>query len=397
MSEFDLFPIAGMNTAFKDDTTLYRGGKEPRLYVRDAVNVDITQDGKLFLRSGLARVSSTPFKNLWESPLHREVFGTVGAMWVKVDPTTWDYQELITLGEEDVSHEVLNNLVCVAGPAGIFTFNGSVANCLTLDNPAPPFVISSSGALTQGTYGVAVAWLRGQQESGTSEITFSEVEAGGALDITFPICLDDSVTGTRLYLTRANGGELTWAGDYPVSGSAIHIPLLPAPGRPAQFRALSPMPTGLYLKYWRGRLLTAKGNVLRWSEPMAFHLHDERHGYVQMPQRITFVAPVDGGIWVGQIDHVAFLQGTEPGDLVLAKRASRPPVPGSAISVSAEIVGGNISPDGSPVVAWLAENGYVLGTSSGALIEPQANVMTGIIANHGSSVVLDRRLTTAVI
>ncbi|MGY2498914.1 hypothetical protein, partial [Klebsiella pneumoniae] len=96
-----------------------------------------------------------------------------------------------------------------------------------------------------------------------------------------------------------------------------------------------------YLKYWRGRLLIANGNVLRWSEALAYHLHDERHGFVQMPQRITFVQPVDGGIWVGQVDHVAFLAGAEPGALSLSRKASRAPIPGSAILVPAEVVGSN--------------------------------------------------------
>lgn len=386
-----IMPLAGINNVGEDAAL-----QGERLFVRDALNVNVTPAGKAEIRPGARLVTAQRYRNLWQSPLHGDAFATLGADWVKLDPATWAHEVLATAGEGDVEHEVLNNLVCAAAPAGIFTFDGRSAQRLTLDTPAPPFVLTGSGSLPAGTYGVAVAWLRGTQESAPSPITFAEVGEAGALVVTLPMCLDASVTGARLYLTRQNGGELLLAGDYALASPSIRLPLLPDLGRPAQFRHLSPMPTGKYLKYWRGRLLVANGNVLRWSEALAYHLHDERHGFVQMPQRITFVQPVDGGIWVGQVDHVAFLAGAEPGALSLSRKASRAPIPGSAILVPAEVVGSNASPGGSPVAVWLAENGYVMGTSGGDLAEVHAGVMAGITGQRGTSVVLDRRLTTAV-
>jgi len=386
-----IMPLAGINNVGEDAAL-----QGERLFVRDALNVNVTPAGKAEIRPGARLVTAQRYRNLWQSPLHGDTFATLGTDWVKVDPSTWLHRVLAAVGDGDAAYEVLNNQVVVAAPAGIFTFDGSVAQRLTLDTPAPPFVMAESGSLPAGTYGVAVAWLRGAQESAQSEIAFTEVGDAGALSVTLPMCLDASVTGARLYLTRQNGGELLLAGDYALASPGIRLPLLPDLGRPAQFRHLSPMPTGKYLKYWRGRLLVANGNVLRWSEALAYHLHDERHGFVQMPQRITFIQPVDGGIWVGQVDHVAFLAGAEPGALSLSRKASRAPIPGSAILVPAEVVGSNASPGGSPVAVWLAENGYVMGTGGGDLAEVHAGVMAGITGQRGTSVVLDRRLTTAV-
>ena len=394
MAETRLLPLAGINTV-GDDAALMRGGDAPRLYLRDALNVDVTAEGKARLRQSLEQVSATPYANLWQSPLHGDIFATLGADWVKVDPSTWEHRMLATVGEGYAAHEVLNNQVAVAAPAGIFTFDGNGAQRLTLETPAAPFVMTDSGSLPAGTYGAAVAWLRGAQESAPSEIAFTDVPEAGGLSITLPLCLDASVTGARLYLTRHNGGELLLAGDYPLN-QPIHLPLLPEPGRAALFRHLSPMPTGQWLKVWRGRLLTARANVLRWSEALTYHLHDERHGFVQMPQRITFVQPVDGGIWVGQVDHVAFLAGAEPGALSLSRKASRAPIPGSATLVPAEVVGSTASSGGAPVALWLAENGYVLGASDGGLSEVHANVLSGITAQRGTAVVLDRRVYAAV-
>ncbi|QNK68448.1 PLxRFG domain-containing protein [Variovorax sp. PAMC26660] len=302
----------------------------PRLFVRDAVNVDLTPAGKAEIRPAVRKVSDKPITHLWASPLHGDTFGALGDQWVRVDPTTWDTKGLATVGEGDLSFEVLNNQVLAAGPAGIYVFDGAVARRLTIDTPPPPMVAATDGALVPGSYGVAVAWLRGATESAPSGITHLAVPVGAGLEITLPLCMDASVTHARLYFTHPDGGELARGEEYPISTASVTVPLLPRLGAPPQFLHKSPMPTGKFLKYWRGRLLTARANVLRFSEPLAYHLHDERHGFVQMPQRITFVLPVDGGIWVGQVDHVAFLEGATLDGLTLQRKAARAPVPGSA-------------------------------------------------------------------
>lgn len=394
MADVSLMPMAGMNTV-AEDAALHQRGEVPRLYLRDAVNMILTPAGKPELRPGVRRVTATRYKNLWQSPLHGDTFATLDGQWVRIG-AGWSSEALATIGDGPAFHEVLNNVVCVAGPNGIFTFNGSNAQRLTIDTPAAPLVMTGSGSLEEGRYGVAVSWLRDGLESGLSRVTTVDAQGGGSLEITLPLAADQSITGARLYLTKQNGGELARAGDYAANELPIHIPLLPELGAYAKFQHLSPMPTGKYLGYWRGRIVTASANVLRFSEALAFHLHDERHGFVQMPQRITFVRPVDGGLWVGQMDHVAFLSGTTPADLSVVRKASKAPVPGSAILMDSDAVGAELSGGGGAVAMWLAENGYVIGTNEGATVELQAGVMSGIAGQAGTSVVFERRAITAV-
>jgi len=396
MTNVRLMPVTGMNTV-KEDAALYAGGDDTKLQVRDAVNLDITPAGKVALRPAVDKVSDIPYGNLWQSPLHGDVFATFAGNWVHVDPLTWSAQTLSTIGTGDVSHEILNNLVCVAGPAGIYTYNGMVAQRLVIETPSAPLVTTGNGSLSSGAYGVAIAWMRGAMVSATSEMKTVQVEANGSLSVTFPLCLDSTITHVRLYLTKPNGGELARAEDYAISTITVDITLLPALGAKAQFQYMSPMPTGQYLKYWRGRLLTVRGNVLRFSEALAYHIHDERHGFVQMPQRITFVLPVDGGIWVGQVDHVAFLAGETPDNLNMQRKAAHAPVPGSAILVDAATLGGELSQGGSGSALWLSDNGYVVGSASGQTIELHGGVMSGITANSGTSVVIGERVMTVVV
>lgn len=167
-------------------------------------------------------------------------------------------------------------------------------------------------------------------------------------------------------------------------------------GFEAQFENYSPMPIGKYFDYWNGRLVTADKNIIYFSEPMAYHLHDEKYGFVMLPQRITFLMPVDNGIWVGQVDHVVFLSGGQPDEMTFIRKTAHAPVPSSAIMVDSETVGGDISQGGAKSALWLAENGYVIGTSTGQIIELHAGTLHGITAKSGRSVRLGRRIITAL-
>lgn len=394
MKSTPIAPLAGIDNFSPRDDALQVGGNAPKVYLRDAVNV-VINNARASMRPGLRPVTSTPYADLWQSPLHGDTFARLGAQWVKVNTADWSHEVLAEVGGGALPHLVLNGTVLVAGPAGIFQYDGRTAQPFTLSAPAAPVVTASAGSLEAGDYGVAVAWLRGALESPLSPMTTHKSAAAGGLQVLLPMALDPTITGVRMYLTRHNGGELLRGEDYPVGTTVVNLPTLPKLGAPTQFRHMDPMPTGQYLGLWRGRLVVAQGRALRFSEAMAYHVHDPRHGFVQMPQRITFVAPVDGGLWVGQVDHVVFLRGTAPQELVFERKTSRAPVPGSTVALASDEAG-EASGGGRAVVAWLSSVGFAMGTPDGAIIEPQAQRLRSIGATAGSTVVQHHRLTTAL-
>lgn len=409
MTAIRLMPVAGINNT-ADDDALWQQSDSPRLFVRDAVNVDINPSGRVRLRKSGQQTTDTPFKNLWQSPLHQDVFASLDNQLVKVDPDSWSH-EVIYDGVDTslVCYELINNAVFISTTDGIFIYKGgATAQALTIDTPATPMLSQkNNGQLYGGTYTVAIAWLKGQVESGLSESASIEIgqqqdasdydKAYAAIHVALPYCLDDSVTGVRVYVTSRNGASLMHYGDYPVNSLSIDIHSVDGLGMAAKFEYLSPMPAGRMMKYWNGRLLTADKNILRFSQALTYHLHDERHDFVLLPERITFAEPVDGGIWVGQVTHVVFLSGATPGEMALQRKSSRAPVPFSSLSLDSQQVGSEISQGGGKTALWLAENGYILGTSSGQVIELHAGIMKGISAKSGTSVVLDRRIQTAVV
>lgn len=390
MADYSLVPVAGINNV-AEDAALRRGGDAPHLFVRDARNVNVTLAGKIELRQGSEQVTNVEYKNLWQSPLHDDLFGTLNGDLVLIDRAAWTHKVLAFIGEGDVSFIVLNANILVAGQEGLFVYNGDTTLRMTLDTPPYPFVMADDGgSLLPGDYGVAVSFLRGKLESALSEMTVVSLNELGALQVVLPTCADASVQGVRLYLTDPNGAEPRRVGDYSV-GAQVRIPLITQLGAVSPFRHMDSMPTGKWLRYWRGRILTAKGRVLRFSEPLAYHVHDAQHGHIQFPQRITFVEPVDGGIWVGQVDHVLFLAGTALNGLAVVRKPTKPPVSGSSKLLPAEVAGG-----GEIAVVWLAENGFVGGTTDGGIREIHAGILKGIAGASGQTVVLDRRLLTAL-
>lgn len=394
MKAISIGPLAGIDNASERDDALQVGGQDRRVYLRDAVNV-LIENGRASMRKGLRQVSTTPYADLWQSPLHGDAFARLGGQWVKVNTADWSHEVLATVGNGPLGHLVLNGKVMVAAPMGVFEYDGQAAKPLALDAPPEPMLSASAGAMVGGQYGMAVAWLRGQTEGPLSPMVTITVPQDGQIDAILPMAFDPSVTGVRLYSTRPDGGELLRLGDYPRTGATVALPTLPALGAPPPFQHMEPMPSGRYLGQWNGRLVVAVGSKLRFSQAMAYHVHDPLHDFVQMPQRITFVAPVDGGIWVGQVDHVVFLRGAAPGELVLERKTGRAPVPGSVVALHSDEAG-EAAGGGRAAVAWLSSVGFVLGTPDGGIIEPQSKRLRGIGAAAGSTVVKHGRLVAAI-
>ena len=389
MPNQSFMPCFGIDNT-SEDAAMVQGGREPYVYVRDAVNVNVTPAGKVEVIASGSKVTDSKFQNLWQSPLHKDIFAILGNEWVKVNTSDWSYSTLADIGSSDLYHTVLNNLVVVAGKHGIYTYDGQTCQRLTIDAPPAPFLASAIADHTQ-TRSIAVSWRRGDMESSLS----SYVTMGVDGDIALPMVTDPSVTSVNIYATNVGGTDMQLAGTANRDATSFSITKDHQLGMAAQFAHLSPMPTGKFLCYWRGRLITATANVIRFSEPLAYHLHDERHGFIQTSQRVTFVQPVNGGLWVGQVDHVIFIQGSQLDDMNITIKSSAAPIPDSAIQIgSAEI--GEIAEGGDQVTVWLSANGYVAGNSAGQLVEYQARRISNVTAKSGTTVRLARRLLTSV-
>ena len=84
MSDYSLTPIRGMDNVNKDES-LQTGGDSPELFARDVVNLDVAPHGELTLRQSGLKCTDEPYANIWQSPLHNDVFATHKGNLVKID------------------------------------------------------------------------------------------------------------------------------------------------------------------------------------------------------------------------------------------------------------------------------------------------------------------------
>lgn len=385
----------GINNV-KEDAALEIKGDSPGLFVRDAVNISFSDTGRAELAQDMQLQSSKAIRDLWQSPLHKECFAGLDNQWVKVNPDTWDTEPLIECGARPLFHIVLNNVVCMACDNGLFTYDGQTAKRLTIDTPARPQANVKSGySLDQGDYSFAISWLANGLESALSEIEKVKLLDKSGVQLQLPMCLDSNVTHVRIYMTDPGGGELRQAFELLIDTMSVDIPALPELGRVATFQHLSPMKSGDFLRLWRGRLWIVRSNVLYFSEAMTYHLTDDRYNFIQFPQRIRFIEPVDGGIWVGQADHVVFVRGQDVRAMAIEQKASRAPVYASSALLHSDMIK-SLSQGGTWCAVWLAENGFVVGTAEGQLIELQSDAIQGITAQSSQLVGFADRLVAVV-
>lgn len=386
-----LTPLRGMDNV-SDDESMSSFGKTPFVKLRDAVNVNITSAGRMELRDTGAVVTETPYKNLWQSPLHGDTFGTLNGELVKINPVDWSHERLGIQLQGIVCYQVVNNFIVISDVTDLYKFDGISMEKLTIETPPEPMARLSTGSLLDGTYTVAIAWSKDGRESGLSTSVSLNVEGG--IELILPYNYSGNADQAVIYMTERNGSELLKVATVAINTATFTISSDKDLTRAAQFQHLSPMRTGKFLKLWRGRLLTADKNMLYFSQALNFHLCDERYDYIALPQRVTFVEPVESGIWVGQSNSVVFLSGSDVRDLRLVQTGAKAPVPGTALRVNSDLLG-ELSA-GLESVLWLAENGYCIGTPSGNLVEVHANTLKGITAKGGQSVRFDDRIVTVL-
>src|SRR5690606_10278189 len=154
----------------------------------------------------------------------------------------WSHEVLATIGDGDICHAVLNNLVVVAGKYSLYTYDGRTAQPLAIDTPPPPFAASAIADHTK-TRGVAISWLRGNMESPLS----SYMSMGADGEVALPMVTDPTVTGVNVYATNIGGTDMQLAGTVNRDATKFTITDDHTLGMAAQFAHLSPMPTGKYL------------------------------------------------------------------------------------------------------------------------------------------------------
>jgi hypothetical protein len=136
---------------------------------------------------------------------------------------------------------------------------------------------------------------------------------------------------------------------------------------PLDTQFLEPALPGHLLAYYRGHLLVALGNLLFHSQPHAYELFDVRQ-YLPFPSRLTLLAPVDDGVFVGTAQQTLFLAGRGPDDWEVQVKAPYGAIPGTLAYAPASLVKQAEHQGEARVAFWLSAQGICLGLNGGAVL-----------------------------
>lgn len=298
-----------------------------------ATDVDIGLTGEVSRRNGFTEAADTCHKNIHQADGF--MLSTTGSELVAIHPN----------GDRHVIHPAL-------GPSRVWYCN--------LPDGRTTFTNGLIQGVTDGLMGVERT-IAAPESLGAPDTAFGDLSPGNyryhltyvrlADRIESPAASSEPITidqgGLRLdglpqrdghainvYLSGKDGEGAYLAGvangasfEYTGNNAALVLPCRTLGART--------FPVGTITAFWRGRVLTAVGDVLWAGRAMAQHLADWRD-FKPLGAAITAIQPVDDGIYVGTAKDLIFLGGTTWDALAFRATKRGPVVPGSGVAAPGE-------------------------------------------------------------
>ncbi len=270
--------------------------KVPRGYVRNAKDVDISNDGVVSQRDGYALFAALAgARSLWtDQQLSFALLGAANDTLYRMDSSGALTGITYGLTGADVHY-------CMT-PLGAYWSDGQVCGGVDVLGDAHPWGVevpssvtasAASGSLAPGTYAVSASFVDARgQEGGAPQSTHITLAIAGGISVTVGAAVDSSLTEARVYITTPNGQELQYAGSCAPGGSLV-IGTTPR-GRPLRTQFCYPLPPMRYPQLSKGRLFGAVDRFLMWSEPLYYGIYNPTKNFVSLRgQTITMLAVAD--------------------------------------------------------------------------------------------------------
>lgn len=360
--------------------------------VRAGLNVDFTNDGRPRRRSGYTPVrDGSRAHSLWapvdgrcgyfvqDGVFNRLRFESNGAELI---------EPLATVGtlRKPMAYAEIAGRIFVSSPKTRFVIgpDGTLASW-GVDQPAgnPQCAVIADGDLPEGQYQVAVTFQTADgEESGTgaaSAAVIAKGAFGGLQLLNIPQPAATNVARINLYLTQANDAILRRAGSVRVGVTTAVLNVPATDGKVLDTQHCTRVPFMRLMAAYRGRLyfVPAHGDGTRlfYTEPMRYGLFRPHQNYLSLPNPITAMVALSGGLYVGTEGETFYFAGEEPKAMTRTRVANVGIVPGTAAVMRGQIFGPDAAND--DVAVWWNTAGELVRASGGASI---VNLTRGRVA-----------------
>jgi hypothetical protein len=258
-----------------------------------------------------------------------------------------------------------------------------------LEVPPPIAATATVGSLRAGKYQFALTYIRDdEQESGASLAGTLELSASGGLSFELPVCPDQSVVSKALYVSKVDGETLFRRAV--IENEVVSFTVLNQGNSTLALTTqhLGPAPSGDVISSYNGRMLSAIGSTLSYSEPYAYELFD-RLGVISTESTIHMLAPVEGGVFVGTEDATVFLRGNDMGSMEYKIAADYGVIPGTISRLQTDVLGDGAR-NGTAYI-WASKNGVCVGFDGGGIVNLTQDRFAYPTSDRGATVVRRHR------
>lgn len=340
--------------------------------LRDAVNVDISKEGRINRRAGRRNIlTGELIRGLWSPDGVRIFYAALNKLRMLYTSTETDTELFMGVSLSGTPSFVELN-------GDIFWTDGVINRVIRPDLSVTPWGVGAplaqvvatgmaGGALEAGDYLVsATCYTNTGEESGSLPIQSVTVPANGKIQLAGLLAPNDSrIVGYRLYLGTVGGKVLYHAADVARASMIGELTTVQAQAAELRTHELVPMAPAMRLVYYRGRIFGLSGRVLTWTEPLRYGLTNPATNYYVLPEAGTILAAYDEGLFVVTESKTYRLGGRNPDSFELlelldygAPVGNVENAPGTAFGLESE----------AKVSVWMSRKGLVMGTNSGLVL-----------------------------
>jgi hypothetical protein len=345
-----------------------------RRALRAGVNVDIPVSGRPRRRHGYASVQAGNAHSLWAPEGWPYALLVIDGQLCKLE-AAGDAETVTPLLASPTSNRwrycVQNDAVHASN--GVDTARIDMAGALSawgVDAPSgQPLVAAPAGlGLDAGRYQVAVTFVAPDgEESGTGRAANVAVPQDGGIALS---AIPQPLSGTgsiRVYCSPPDGDALYHVATVPAGTLAHTITRSQPPGRMLETQFCDRVPPSSFLCSYRGRIYFAIGDTLYYTLALRFGLFRVHQGYFRFPHRITGVAAVADGLYVGTQRMAYFLAGSDPKDMTQRPVDAFGVVENTLQALRGATFGVPVSSQELAAVWWSANGLLLRGGASGAV------------------------------
>jgi hypothetical protein len=279
-------------------------------FLRDAVNVDISNTGKIKRRAGATSyITGSQCHSLYSYGQFMCYVDNGNLKVYNANKTLLSTTPVNPINT--FSYETVNGDTYCTNKINTYKIlpNGTVQPW-GIDSPAfQPLLTRYAGNMFAGTYQVAITYvLASGEESGTGKARTLTVPEGSSIVLTGFPNPPANVAKVRIYVSNPDGGELYLYNEYGRTVDSAQLSTSPL-GPQLRTQFMGKIPAGSDVAYSQGRLFVADGNAVYFTQPLRYGLYNNVSDFLLFPSTVKLIWGAFDGLYVATETETYFVVG----------------------------------------------------------------------------------------